>query len=299
MLDLLLTCEFKGGSKRYTYKAPLDCIEPIERAMKDGTLPEDFLIEGDLGFGETNSGHKVSISAACTGDAKEFPYAIVSLASADIFERGGMLHSIVQERKEVVAVKKQEKEVGKMGKKSLSNLVRVVEDFFAFSITGQVAVRDGVDYFSFGEGGVTDVGEFVMDELAIDAYVMPTAVDALAKGDVILHGDEVGFFVEAKEDGTIVIMLTNGTVATVSPTQNILFGNAKMVQRAFNPMGSLGGGSQQGLGDVANLLPILLMKGEGGKGDKDKLLTMMLFQQGAGGGNNPGGVNPLVLASLL
>ena len=122
----------------------------------------------------------------------------------------------------------------------------------------------------------------------IPLMFIPTAVTALAEGDIIKRNNKCG--VITKIDGQqIQIQNYSGTVSSETVAKHVLTQTA-FVQKLFNPFDGLGGEGGQ-----MNPMMAMLFCGDDNDGDNDSLLsTFMLMQAMQGGvGTNPG------MASML
>ncbi len=173
-----------------------------------------------------------------------------------------MRDSFFQERKDIVL----DIQSGKLGVKTLDGLV--------------TATDDGVSV-----NPITEMG------LSVPAYAMRVAVKDLKAGDIIVTKNSAVFFKEASKAGYLTVD-TNGVFQEVGSISNMFFGkNTVMaVKNMFggsdgsgvNPMMlamMMGNDSDSGDGfDFKKLMLLQMMSGQGGMGEMNPMLMMMLMK---------------------
>ena len=126
-------------------------------------------------------------------------------------------------------------------------------------------------------------------------YMIPVAIKDIAKGDAVVHNKHIMFVKKVKEDGIIVVDVTDGEYKKILPTKSMfgfdfmtkvvsLIDFAGIEASVDNPFG--------------NLLPFLLMNGEEDNGDALPLALMMM-NSGMNGGIFPSDISPLVMMMAL
>ena len=126
-------------------------------------------------------------------------------------------------------------------------------------------------------------------------YMIPVAIKDIAEGDAVIHNKHIMFVKKVKEDGITVVDVTDGEYKKILPTKSMfgfdfmtkvvsLIDFAGIEASADNPFG--------------NLLPFLLMSGEGDNSDALPLALMMM-NSGMNGLSFQSGMSPLVLMMAL
>lgn len=125
-------------------------------------------------------------------------------------------------------------------------------------------------------------------------YMIPVAIKDIAKGDAVVHNKHIMFVKKVKEDGIIVVDVTDGEYKKILPTKS-MFGFDFMTKvvslidftgieaSADNPFG--------------NLLPFLLMNGE--ENNSDALPLILMMTNSKNGGTFPSDISPLVMMMAL
>ncbi len=126
-------------------------------------------------------------------------------------------------------------------------------------------------------------------------YMIPVAIKDIAKGDAVVHNKHIMFVKKVKEDGIIVVDVTDGEYKKILPTKSMfgfdfmtkvvsLIDFARIEASADNPFG--------------NFLPFLLMNGE--EDNSDALpLALMMMNSGMNDGIFPSNISPLVMMMAL
>ena len=126
-------------------------------------------------------------------------------------------------------------------------------------------------------------------------YMIPVAIKDVAEGDAVIHNKHIMFVKKVKEDGLTVVDVTDGEYKKILPTKSMfgfdfitkvvsLIDFAGIEASADNPFG--------------NLLPFLLMNGEGDNSDALPLALMMM-NSSKNGGIFPSEMSPWVMMMAL
>lgn len=164
-----------------------------------------------------------------------------------------------------------------------------VEGKFAFAATGGLAIRKGIsqEFVAFDKetNSITDVSGLTLD-FKIPAFKLPTAVDKVKKGDIVLNGADFGYVTRVHDDFLEVIIPEKNVNGSVRPTRNALMNAA--FYTVVQTMDAAGDGGFN---------PMLLMAM--GDGNKDELVKIMAITGGFGGaqGGN-GGIDPMMMMML-
>lgn len=125
-------------------------------------------------------------------------------------------------------------------------------------------------------------------------YMIPVAIKDIAEGDAVIHNKHIMFVKKVKEDGVTVVDVTDGEYKKILPTKSMfgfdfmtkivsLIDFAGIEASADNPFG--------------NLLPFLLM---GGEGDNSGVLPLVLMMNDSKkGGNSLTEMSPWVMMMAL
>lgn len=117
--------------------------------------------------------------------------------------------------------------------------------------------------------------------LPIPAFAANTPHDQIEVGDLIVGASKVLGWVIEKKPASLVLLSQDGMQKQYNPPKVQVFGqDGSLVVKSLT--GLLGDGTQ---GFQSSLMPLLLLGGDTGL-DMDKLIPLMLFQQGNGAGAN-------------
>ena len=159
---------------------------------------------------------------------------------------------------------------------------------------------DGIHTVTFTAEGapVPNVNPF--NELGMDlpAFAVLTQLNEIQPGDIVVGASTIlGWAVEAPGTGaSIKVMDHQGHHKTITPPKvSVMNQNGILVVKNLF---SLTGGADGAAGLANNMLPLIMMMGDGGDDKLEKLFPLMLMQSAGGTGAAAGGMNPMMLLAL-
>ncbi len=170
-------------------------------------------------------------------------------------------------------------------------------------MTGKIGVQtsEGIATLE-GEGDDARININIMDEFAapLPAFAQSTPIDAVKAGDIIYFGkrDQVSW-VLSKTDKGFKVMKPDGTISSWNPPKVSMLGfeSGVMVLRSLINMLPNG---DKGLGQMQSMLLPMMMLGDGGGLDLEKMMPLMLMSQMNGGdGSSMGNMMQMMLMMKL
>ena len=124
-------------------------------------------------------------------------------------------------------------------------------------------------------------------------YMIPVAIKDIAEGDAVIHNRHIMFVKKVREDGVTVVDVTDGEYKKILPTKS-MFGFdfiTKLVSLV-----DIGGVEASENNPFGNLLPLLLL---GGEGENDNLPLVLMMMNGIGGMNTQSEISPWLMMMAL
>lgn len=103
-------------------------------------------------------------------------------------------------------------------------------------------------------------------------YMIPVAIKDIAEGDAVIHNKHIMFVKKVKEDGITVVDVTDGEYKKILPTKSMFGFN--FITKLVSLM-NINGMEASEDNPFGNLLPLLLLSGEGGDDNLPLALMMM------------------------
>ena len=125
-------------------------------------------------------------------------------------------------------------------------------------------------------------------------YMIPVAIKDIAEGDAVIHNKHIMFVKKVKEDGVTVVDVTDGEYKKILPTKS-MFG-FDFITKVVSLIDFAGIEASED-NPFGNLLPFLLMGGEGDNSDALPLVLMM--NSSKNGGIIPSEISPLLMMMAL
>lgn len=177
-------------------------------------------------------------------------------------------------------------------------------------MSNQTGIKREDGIYTLTKDGQVELNPFDSFSMELPAFSQLVPIDQVKRGDVLVSaGKPTGWVLEAAiaEDGEGEGPKTKSSIQSLSfqghqtrfrPKKVSMMGienGITIVRSPFNFGDAKGGG---GFGDMASMLPMLMLMGDkGGAGGMDmKTLAMMSMM---GGGSGMGGMNPMMLMMLL
>lgn len=161
---------------------------------------------------------------------------------------------------------------------------------------------DGIHTVTFNEDGSASPNVNPFNELGMDlpAFAMLTQLSEINKGDIVVGANTIlGWAVEAPGTGASIKVIDHqGHHKTITPPKVSVMNQTGIL--VVKNLFSLTGGADGAAGLANNMLPLIMMMGDGADSKLEKLFPLMLMQSaGAGAGGVAGGMNPMMLMMLM
>lgn len=177
-------------------------------------------------------------------------------------------------------------------------------------MSNQTGIKREDGIYTLTKDGQVELNPFDSFSMELPAFSQLVPIDQVKRGDVLVSaGKPTGWVLEAAiaEDGEGEGPKTKSSIQSLSfqghqtrfrPKKVSMMGienGITIVRSPFNFGDAKGGG---GFGDMASMLPMLMLMGDkGGTGGMDMKTLAMMSMMGGGGGL--GGMNPMMLMMLL
>ena len=124
-------------------------------------------------------------------------------------------------------------------------------------------------------------------------YMIPVAIKDVAEGDAVIHNKHIMFVKKVKEDGITVVDVTDGEYKKILPTKSMFGFN--FITKLVSLM-NINGMEASEDNPFGNLLPLLLLSGEGGD---DNLPLALMMMNGMGGMDTQSEISPWLMMMAL
>ena len=198
------------------------------------------------------------------------------------------------------------------GEKKMMNIFGegfgVIEGMAISMMTGEMAIPgENGKFFTFNSKSkeITDVTDMVI-EMELPAYAMPVGPETIAAGDIVRHNGQFLFVSSVTKAGKITgTKPDTAEEATIVPIKNAFF-NQSFVAKVTTMNMFAGATGEEGetakgpFGDMNPMMMMMMMKGKDGGSSMDKLLPLMMMQQGGlTAGAADGQMNPMMMMMLM
>lgn len=184
----------------------------------------------------------------------------------------------------------------------------VIEGMAISMMTGEMAIPgENGKFFTFNSKSkeITDVTDMVI-EMELPAYAMPVGPETIAAGDIVRHNGQFLFVSSVTKAGKITgTKPDTAEEATIVPIKNAFF-NQSFVAKVTTMNMFAGATGEEGetakgpFGDMNPMMMMMMMKGKDGGSSMDKLLPLMMMQQGGlTAGAADGQMNPMMMMMML
>lgn len=164
--------------------------------------------------------------------------------------------------------------------------------------------EDGI--YTLGKDGQVELNPFDAFSMELPAFSQLVPIDQVKSGDVLVsNGKATGWITDTKQTAvkegddkvpaSVTALSVQGHQTRFRPKKVSMMGIENGITVVRSPFNFGGEGSKSGMGDMASLMPLLLLSDKGGAGGMD-MKTMMLMSMMGGG---LGDMNPMMLALLL
>ena len=178
-------------------------------------------------------------------------------------------------------------------------------------MSNQTGIKREDGIYTLSKDGQVELNPFDSFSMELPAFSQLVPIDQVKRGDVLVSaGKPTGWVLEAAiaEDGegegpktksSIQALSFQGHQTRFRPKKVSMMGVENGITIVRSPFNFEGAKGSSGFGDMASMLPMLMLMGDkGGAGGMDmKTLAMMSMMGGGGGGL--GGMNPMMLMMLL
>lgn len=185
----------------------------------------------------------------------------------------------------------------------MNRMFRRISGVVIDATTGKTGIKtdDGVYTIDFSaDGKEFDVTVNIFDGLSfnVPGFASQVEFDKVKPGDLVVNDKGIGGWVVGKTGKALKLHDHNGNTKTYTPNKVSILGGAGpngvlVVQTLFSLTGSADGAA--GLGQM---LPMLMLLGDGNDSKLDSILPLILMQ-GAAGGAGAGGLNSILPFLLL
>ena len=198
------------------------------------------------------------------------------------------------------------------GEKKMMNIfgenMGVIEGMAISMMTGEMAIPgENGKFFTFNSKSkeITDVTDMVI-EMELPAYAMPVGPETIVAGDIVRHNGQFLFVSSVTKAGKITgTKPDTAEEATIVPIKNAFFNQSFVAKvttmNMFGEAPGVEGEAAKGpFGDMNPMMMMLMMKGKDGGSSMDKLLPLMMMQQGGlTAGAADGQMNPMMMMLLM
>ena len=184
----------------------------------------------------------------------------------------------------------------------------VIEGMAISMMTGEMAIPgENGKFFTFNSKSkeITDVTDMVI-EMELPAYAMPVGPETIVAGDIVRHNGQFLFVSSVTKAGKITgTKPDTAEEATIVPIKNAFFNQSFVAKvttmNMFGGAPGVEGEAAKGpFGDMNPMMMMLMMKGKDGGSSMDKLLPLMMMQQGGlTAGAADGQMNPMMMMMLM
>ena len=171
---------------------------------------------------------------------------------------------------------------GNISNKLMDRFFRKVDGVVWDLMTGKIGVKtvDGIATLS-GVGDEAQVEINMMEQFgfALPAFAQNTPTVAVNVGDLVVGNKGIQGWVIEKKEKSLVLMKPDGGRGSMTPPKVNMMGTegGVMVLRSLN---ALLPGGESGLGQMQSMiLPMMMMGGDEGGMDFEKMMPMMLMSQ--------------------
>lgn len=190
--------------------------------------------------------------------------------------------------------------------KFMNRMFRRVSGVVIDALTGKVGVKtdDGVFTCELTGSGATvshEISVNILDGLSfnVPGFASQVEFDKVKAGDLVLNDKGIGGWVVGKTAKALKLADHTGSVKTYQPPKVTIMGGAGpsgvlVVQTLFSLTGSA-----EGAAGIGQMLPMLMLLGDGNDSKLDSILPLILMQGAAGGGAAAGGLNSILPLLLL
>ena len=199
------------------------------------------------------------------------------------------------------------------GEKKMMNIFGegfgVIEGMAISMMTGEMAIPgENGKFFTFNSKSkeITDVTDMVI-EMELPAYAMPVGPETIVAGDIVRHNGQFLFVSSVTKAGKITgTKPDTAEEATIVPIKNAFFNQSFVAKVTTMNMfggtpGAEGEATKGPFGDMNPMMLMMMMKKDTGSGNSmDKLLPLMMMQQGGlTAGAADGQMNPMMMMMLM
>ena len=124
-------------------------------------------------------------------------------------------------------------------------------------------------------------------------YMIPVAIKDVAEGDAVIHNKHIMFVKKVKEDGITVVDVTDGEYKKILPTKSMFGFN--FITKLVSLM-NINGMEASEDNPFGNLLPLLILSGEGGD---DNFPLVLMMMNGMGGMDTQSEMSPWLMMMAL
>ena len=199
------------------------------------------------------------------------------------------------------------------GEKKMMNIFGegfgVIEGMAISMMTGEMAIPgENGKFFTFNSKNkeITDVTDMVI-EMELPAYAMPVGPETIVAGDIVRHNGQFLFVSSVTKAGKITgTKPDTAEEVTIVPIKNAFFNQSFVAKVTTMNMfggtpGAEGEATKGPFGDMNPMMLMMMMKKDTGSGNSmDKLLPLMMMQQGGlTAGAADGQMNPMMMMMLM
>lgn len=166
--------------------------------------------------------------------------------------------------------------------------------------------EDGI--YTLGKDGQVELNPFDAFSMELPAFSQLVPIDQVKAGDVLVSGGKAtGWITDTKQTevkegddkvpASVTALSVQGHQTRFRPKKVSMMGIENGITVVRSPFNFGGEGSKDGpMGNMASMLPLLLLGDRGGAGGMDTKTLMLMSMMGGGG---MGDMNPMMLALLL
>jgi hypothetical protein len=189
--------------------------------------------------------------------------------------------------------------------KFMNRMFRRISGVVIDAMSGKVGVKtdDGVFTCEITGQGATlshEISVNILDGLSfnVPGFASQVEFDKVKAGDLVVNDKGIGGWVVGKTAKALKLADHTGSVKTYQPPKVTIMGGAGpsgvlVVQTLFSLTGSA-----EGAAGIGQMLPMLMLLGDGNDSKLDSILPLILMQ-GAQGGAAAGGLNSILPLLLL
>lgn len=197
---------------------------------------------------------------------------------------------------------------GTMGK-LMSNIFAPIDGVVWDLMSNSTGIKREDGIYTLGKDGQVELNPFDAFSMELPAFSQLVPIDQVKSGDVLVSGGKAtGWItdtrqVEPKEGddkvpASVTALSIQGHQTRFRPKKVSMMGIENGITVVRSPFNFGGEGSKSGMGDLASMLPLLLLGDKAGGANGMDTKTLMLMSM-MGGGGGMAGMNPMMLALLL